>query len=52
MISALGVYYRPPQTHNLTIGVQADNLWDSDFQDVPTVPASKRQLTGSVTYTW
>ncbi len=52
VISALGVYYRPPQTHNLMIGVQADNLWDSDYQDVPTVPASKRQLTGSVTYTW
>ncbi|HWA08286.1 MAG TPA: TonB-dependent receptor [Opitutaceae bacterium] len=52
VISALGVSYRPPQSPNLIFSVQADNLWDSDFQAVPAVPASRRQVSGSVTYTW
>jgi outer membrane receptor protein involved in Fe transport len=52
VISALGLYFRPPEARNLTLGLRVDNLWNSDFQDVPAVPAAKRQLTGSVTYAW
>lgn len=52
VISALGVYYRPPESPRLTLAVQVDNLWNSDFQDVPAVPAAKRQVSGSVTYAW
>jgi hypothetical protein len=32
--------------------VQVDNLWDSDFQEVPAVPAARRQLSASVSYAW
>ena len=30
----------------------ADNLWDSEFQEVPSVPASPRQVAALVGYTW
>ena len=34
------------------IAVQADNLWDTAFQEIPAVPASPRQFSGSVGYAW
>jgi outer membrane receptor protein involved in Fe transport len=52
VISALGVSYRPPEMKSLLVSAQVDNLWNSDFEEVPGVPAAKRQLTGSVTYSW
>lgn len=52
VISALGLSYRPAQMKSLLVSAQVDNLWNSDFEEVPGVPAAKRQLTGSVTYSW
>lgn len=52
LVSALGVYFRPPQWRKLAIGLQVDNLWNSNFQAIPAVPAARRQITGSVGYAW
>jgi vitamin B12 transporter len=52
LTSALGVSFRPPAWRRLEIIARVDNLWDSDFQDVPAVPAARRQLSGGVNYTW
>ena len=52
VISALGLSYRPPEMKSLLVSAQIDNLWNSDFEEVPGVPAAKRQLTGSMTYSW
>ncbi len=29
-----------------------DNLWDSDFQEVPAVPAARRQISIGAAYRW
>jgi outer membrane receptor protein involved in Fe transport len=52
VLSALGVYFRPPQTRGLTLTLQVGNLWNSSFQAVPGVPAARRQATVSATYLW
>ena len=52
VISSLGLTYRPAAWRRLTFTVQADNLWNSSFQEVPAVPAARRQVSGGVTYAW
>ena len=52
VLSSLGVYYLPPHLRGWEFSVQADNLWDSDFQEVPSVPAARRQFSASVTRRW
>ena len=50
--SAIGVAYRPRGVAGLELSIQADNLWDTDFQDVPAVPAARRQISGRLSYAW
>jgi hypothetical protein len=50
--TAVGIAYRPIAWRGVEISAQVDNLWDSDFQDVPAVPASRRQATAGVSYAW
>lgn len=50
--SALALAYRPPQWRNVEFTAQVDNAWDSDFQDVPAVPAAPRQFSFGVMRTW
>lgn len=52
IISSLGLIYRPWRDRRVTLSAQVDNLWDSTFQEVPAVPAARRQLSGVVTYAW
>ncbi len=52
LLTSIGLTYRPAEWRRVALTVQADNLWDSEFQEVPAVPASPRQLSGSVGYTW
>ena len=52
VISSLGLTYRPTALRHTTFTVQADNLWNSSFQEVPAVPASRRQLSVGVAYAW
>jgi len=52
IISSLGVTYRPTALRHTTFTVQADNLWNSEFQEVPSVPASRRQVSVGAAYAW
>ncbi|MBL9215070.1 MAG: TonB-dependent receptor [Opitutaceae bacterium] len=51
-LSALGLYYLPPRIRGLEIALLLDNVWDSEFQEVPAVPAARRQYTAGATYRW
>jgi len=50
--SALGLSWRPAGRRDLELTAQVDNLWNSAFQAVPSVPASRRQLSFGATYGW
>ncbi|MFT3782481.1 MAG: TonB-dependent receptor [Nibricoccus sp.] len=50
--TSAGIFYLPSQLRGLEISVSAANVWDSNFQEVPAVPASRRQLSAGVTYHW
>jgi len=52
LVSALGLSWHPSGKRNLELTVQVDNLWNSAFQSVPAVPASRRQLSFGATYGW
>lgn len=52
VISSLGIAYRPSAFRAVTISAQVDNLWNSAFQEVPAVPAARRQISASVHYVW
>ncbi len=51
-ISTLGLYYLPPRLRGLELSVLIDNLWDTDFQEIPAVPASRRQFSAGAAYRW
>jgi vitamin B12 transporter len=51
-ISTAGLYWHPPSTRRLELSLLVDNLWNSAFQAVPGVPASRRQLSFGATYGW
>ena len=50
--SALALAWRPEAWPRLEFSVQVDNLWNSAFQAVPGVPASRRQVSFGGTYAW
>lgn len=52
VVSALGLYYLPPGVRGLELSLLVDNLWDSDFQEVPAVPAARRQFSAGAAYRW
>jgi hypothetical protein len=52
VISSAGIYFSPRRMKGLRFSVEVENLWDSDFQEVPAVPAAPRQLSGGVSFTW
>ena len=52
LVSALGLYYLPPRVRGLEFSLLVDNLWDSDFQEVPAVPATRRQFSVGAAYRW
>ncbi|MDR0353394.1 MAG: TonB-dependent receptor [Opitutaceae bacterium] len=52
VLSAFEVSYTPPRRPALRLKVAVDNLWDSDFQDVPSVPAARRQWMAGATLSW
>ena len=51
-VSAAGLYYLPPKLRGLELSLLVDNLWDSDFQEVPAVPAARRQFSVGAAYHW
>ncbi|KXU37721.1 hypothetical protein AXK11_00385 [Cephaloticoccus primus] len=50
--SALALVWKPEGIRGLELAAQVDNLWDSDYQEVPAVPAAGRQLSFSALYRW
>lgn len=52
VISSLGLVYRPRTLKSISVSAQVDNLWDSEFQEVPAVPPARRQVSASVHYVW
>ncbi len=51
-VTAVGLYYLPPRMRGLELSVLVDNLWDSDFQEVPAVRAARRQFSAGAAYRW
>lgn len=51
-LTSAGLYYLPPRLRGLELSVIVDNLWDDDFQEVPAVPAARRQFSAGATYRW
>jgi hypothetical protein len=52
VISSLGLFYKPAVWRNTEFQLQADNLWNSAFQQVPGVPAAGREISVGVTQRW
>ncbi len=52
LASSLGLYWHPSALRKLEFSLLVDNLWNSAFQSVPGVPASRRQLSFGATYGW
>ena len=52
LVSSLGLNWRPAGERRLELSLLVDNLWNSAFQSVPSVPASRRQLSFGATYGW
>jgi vitamin B12 transporter len=52
LLSSCGIVYRPPALPGCEFSLQADNLWNSNYQEVPAVPAGRRQIAVGATYSW
>jgi vitamin B12 transporter len=52
VISSGGVYYTVAQVPGLRLSVECENLWDSDYEEVPAVPAARRQVSFGASYAW
>lgn len=50
--SAIGLFYRVPGVKGLTLNAQIDNLWNTEFEDVPLVANSGRSWSAGATYLW
>lgn len=50
--TAAGLYFRPEALRGVEMAVHLDNAWDENFQEVPAVPAARRQLSFSVARRW
>jgi vitamin B12 transporter len=52
LLSSAGLYYRPSWAAKWELSLLVDNLWASDFQEVPAVPAAGRQLAFGLVRQW
>jgi outer membrane receptor protein involved in Fe transport len=50
--TSVGLAYRPEAFRGFEVSVHVDNLWDNDFQEVPAVPAARRQFSAGISYVW
>lgn len=51
-LTSAGLYYLPPRLQGLELSARMDNVWDDDFQEVPAVPAARRQFSVGAAYHW
>jgi outer membrane cobalamin receptor len=52
VLSSVGLYWTPMRGRGLELSLRVDNLWDSVFQEVPAVPAARRQLAFGAAWRW
>ena len=52
LLSLLSLSWQPARYPDWRFNLAVDNLWDSNFEDIPGVPGSRRQLSFGVDYTW
>jgi outer membrane receptor protein involved in Fe transport len=52
VLSSAGLYYLPAAVRGLELSLRMDNVWDTDFQEVPAVPAGRRQWVAGTVYRW
>jgi vitamin B12 transporter len=52
VLSSLGVFYFPKSVEGLELSLTVLNLWDSAFEEIPSVPASPRQVSLNAVYRW
>lgn len=50
--SSLGLSWQVPEVSGLRLNALVDNLWNQSFEDVPGVPASRREWSIGATYVW
>lgn len=49
-LSAGAVTFTPPAWRGISFALQGENLWNDAFEEVPAVPAARRQVVFSVTH--
>lgn len=52
VISALGVYWRPRAAPGWRYSLEIDNLWNTNFEEVPATPAGNRLVSVGARYGW
>ncbi len=52
VLSSAGIYWTPRAARGLELSLRLDNIWDEDFQEVPAVPAARRQWAAGAAYRW
>jgi vitamin B12 transporter len=52
LLTSVGIYWRVPQVRGLQLSAQVDNLWNSNFEEVPAVPAARRLATLGARWSW
>lgn len=52
VLTSAGLYWMPAKVRGLELSLRVDNLWDDDFQEVPAVPAARRQVAAGVAWHW
>ena len=51
-LSSLTLHWISPQFAGLRLGFTVDNLFDSDFEEIPATPAVGRQISSYFLYRW
>ena len=52
VLSTLSAAYDPARWPGLEFTVSVENVWNSGFQEIPSVPAAPRQEAIGVSYAW
>jgi vitamin B12 transporter len=52
LLTSAGLYWLPRAAEGLEVSLRMDNVWDDDFQEVPAVPAARRQWSAGLTWHW
>ncbi|MCB1123121.1 MAG: TonB-dependent receptor, partial [Verrucomicrobiae bacterium] len=50
--SSLGLFFFPQSVEGLEVSLTVTNLWDSDFEEIPSVAAHPRQVSLNSVFRW